>query len=193
MYKIYNELFEQLSPETKEILKTFEKKYKRKPELEEEFLSLYPSVKKNKFNDSAVRYYINLNGIDLVFNRFYTLFSIHEKCPDNSLYVTTIKDSRIKTVFYENYVDYNTRTSKIFMSNYYNKEDIKNNKIDMIVDFIHNNNDIKINKKDIIDTLELVFDINSKMTKSDLEKIVEHQVKIKNFLNNKNNKITNKI
>lgn len=179
---------EQLIPEIKEILKTFETEYKRKPELEQEFLNLYPIVKKNKLNDKAIRYYINLNEVDLVFNNFYILFAIHEKSADNCLCITTVKDSRVKTVFYENYVDGETPISEIFMSSFYNRENTKNNEVDMIVDLIHNNNDSKINIKDIYDTLELVFDINSGMTKNYLEKIVEHQVKIKNFLQNNKEK-----
>lgn len=186
MYKIYNELIEQLSPEIKEILNVYEKKIKGHPELEQEFLDLYPIVVKTQPNDTTIRYNISLNEMNLVFNRFYVLFTINERVDDNYLYVTTIKDSKIKIVFYEKDINDEVINSATFMSNFYNRNDVENNKVDMIIDLVHNNNDSKINTKDIIDTLELICDINSEIPKHILEKVVEHQVKIKKFL--KNNK-----
>lgn len=186
MYKIYKELMEQLSPEIKEILNVYEKKIKGHPELEQEFLDLYPIVVKTQPNDTTIRYNISLNEMNLVFNRFYVLFTINERVDDNYLYVTTIKDSKIKLVFYEKDTNDEVINSATFMSNFYNRNDVENNKVDMIIDLVHNNNDSKINTKDIIDTLELVCDIKSEIPKNILEKLVEHQVKIKKFL--KNNK-----
>lgn len=186
MYKIYNELIEQLSPEIKEILNVYEKKIKGHSELEQEFLDSYPIIVKTQPNDTTIRYNISLNEMNLVFNRFYVLFTINERVDDNYLYVTTIKDSKIKLVFYEKDTNDEVINSATFMSNFYNRNDVENNKVDIIIDLVHNNNDSKINTKDIIDTLELVYDINSEIPKHILEKIVEHQVKIKNFL--KNNK-----
>lgn len=193
MYKIYNELIEQLSPEIKEILNVYEKKIKGHPELEQEFLDLYPIVVKTQPNDTTIRYNISLNEMNLVFNRFYVLFTINERVDNNYLYVTTIKDSKIKIVFYEKDLNDEVINSATFMSNFYNRNDVENNKVDMIIDLVHNNNDSKINTKDIIDTLELVCDINSEIPKHILEKIVEHQVKIKIFLKMKNKKLINKI
>lgn len=198
--EVANKLMNNLSVDIKEIITVFETKYKNNRNNEYQFAKDYPNVTRGLYDGKFYEYNVDMNGINLNLSstRKYNVFSVSEEI-DGLKYRSTISEAGMKyQVLEKDDTDTFIGVRGFMAFNNYNvnregRTSHPNNKPEMnnVLELIFEQN-LTPNKSDITDLLSMMCDIEVSIPLEDLEKIIKHQLMIRNVIEGKDNTPVNR-